>query len=357
MTKTIIPHQDHALTHFDARAVVTAAGQAANEAASRGCFDRYRERRADNTIRRQRVDLALFEAFLLEAGVPVGNLAEDPQAWAGMTWGLVEAFRDWQLQRGYATGSISVRLATVKTFAGQAVKAGALAQSEYAMMRMVAGYRRTDAKRVDDKRKANGQATRVGAKKAEAVSLTTAQIAKLKRHPDTAQGRRDALLMALLLDHGLRVGEVAGLQVTDIDLPAGELHFYRPKVDREQTHKLTPAALRAAKAYFKQDAPIAGPLLRSSRKGGQLEDAGMTERAMTARVAYLGEKLLGISGLSAHDCRHAWATQAARNGTPIDRLQDAGGWASPAMPLRYVESAKIANSGVILAEEGEEEQA
>ncbi|MBC8492724.1 MAG: site-specific integrase, partial [Chloroflexi bacterium] len=51
---------------------------------------------------------------------------------------------------------------------------------------------------------------------------------------------------------------------------------------------------------------------------------------------------------SAHDCRHYWATQAARSGTPIDRLQDAGGWSSPAMPLRYVEAAKIANEGVRL---------
>jgi hypothetical protein len=30
----------------------------------------------------------------------------------------------------------------------------------------------------------------------------------------------------------------------------------------------------------------------------------------------------------------------------IDGLQDAGGWSSPAMPLRYVEAAKVANEGV-----------
>ena len=53
-----------------------------------------------------------------------------------------------------------------------------------------------------------------------------------------------------------------------------------------------------------------------------------------------------VEGLSAHDLRHTWATRAARNGTPIDRLQDAGGWNSPAMPLRYVEAAKVANEGV-----------
>jgi integrase len=50
-------------------------------------------------------------------------------------------------------------------------------------------------------------------------------------------------------------------------------------------------------------------------------------------------------GLGTYDLRQTWATRAARNGTPIDRLQDAGGWNSPAMPLRYVEAAKIANEG------------
>ena len=71
----------------------------------------------------------------------------------------------------------------------------------------------------------------------------------------------------------------------------------------------------------------------------------MSERAITARVRELGAAV-GAAGLSAHDLRHAWATRAARNGTPLDRLQDAGGWSSPAMPLRYVEAARVANEGV-----------
>jgi len=58
-----------------------------------------------------------------------------------------------------------------------------------------------------------------------------------------------------------------------------------------------------------------------------------------------------LIGLSAHDLRHYWATRAALNGTPLDRLQDAGGWSSPAMPLRYVENAKIANQGVLLGDQ------
>jgi integrase len=195
--------------------------------------------------------------------------------------------------------------------------------------------------------------TRTGRKKAQAVSLKLEQARQLKDQPDTPQGRRDALLMCLLLDHGLRCGEVAGLQVTDFNLTAGELHFYRPKVDKTQTHRLSRACLRAAKAYFAVDAPAIGSVLRASRKNGELNKSGMSEQAITERVRILGAQI-GVVGLSAHDCRHYWATHAARGKTPLDRLQDAGGWSSPAMPMRYIEAAKIANIGVKL--EGEEEE-
>jgi len=47
-------------------------------------------------------------------------------------------------------------------------------------------------------------------------------------------------------------------------LKAGELKFYRPKVDKTQTHKLTPRTLAAARAYFEQDAPAAGSLWRAA---------------------------------------------------------------------------------------------
>jgi integrase len=330
------------------------AGQVANNIASGNVFADYQGRKSTNTTRRQTADLALFAEFLQTAGLQPGDFENDPQAWRGITWGLVEGFIRWQLQAGYAVGSINVRLATVKSYAKLAVKAGALNPTEYALIMTVKGYAHKESKRIDEQRQAADVDTRKGAKKAAAVSITPEQAARLMAQPESPQGRRDALLMALLLEHGLRVGEVAPLAVTDFDLKAGELRFYRPKVDKTQTHRLTPRTLKAARAYFEQDAPVMGNLWRASaskRDGKQavntLTGQGMSERAITKRVMVLGQAI-GMSGLSAHDCRHYWATRAARNNTPIDRLQDAGGWNSPAMPLRYVEAAKVANDGVRL---------
>jgi integrase len=104
---------------------------------------------------------------------------------------------------------------------------------------------------------------------------------------------------------------------------------------------------RALRSYLELGGPAAGLLFQTTRKGNIITGQGMNERAITGRVAYLGQRA-GVAGLSAHDLRHTWATLAARAGTPIDRLMDAGGWSSMAMPLRYVEFAKIANEGVRL---------
>jgi len=151
--------------------------------------------------------------------------------------------------------------------------------------------------------------------------------------------------MGLLLDHGLRVGEVVRLQISDFDLKAGEMRFLRPKVDKVQTHKLSADTLRALHDWFESgDAPENGSLLRSSRKGGALTESSMTERSITERVRVLGEQV-GLEGLSAHDCRHYWATYWARK-VDVLRLQEAGGWNSLAMPRRYVEESEIANEGM-----------
>ena len=45
-----------------------------------------------------------------------------------------------------------------------------------------------------------------------------------------AAGRRDTLLVCLLLDHGLRVGEIAILRVEHLNLQEGTLRFYRPRL-------------------------------------------------------------------------------------------------------------------------------
>ena len=336
-------------TSAQARAIV---GTLANQHAANATFADYRERKSTNTLRRHANDLQSFASYLTHINTPASAdaLLSGPDAWHGITWGMVAGYVQWLMNDGFAVATVNARLSTVKVYAKLATQAGAIAREEYAMIQTVNGYQHKEVKHVDEKRSAAGIATRKGVKKAESVMISPEQRRALKDQPDTAQGRRDAVIMCLLLDHGLRCGELATLQVTDVDLAAGVLRFYRPKVDKAQTHKLTGDSLRALRAWFDSgDAPIAGALLRGSRKGGELVDVGMSERAITKRVEYLGRRR-GVVGLSAHDMRHSWATTAARRGTDPFRLKDAGGWTSMATVDRYVSAAKIANDGVKLDE-------
>jgi integrase len=356
---TIIPPSDDDLTAPEYGGLAY-AGQVANDHAAQGVFVDYLSRKSDNTIRSQAASLTRFGDYLDRIGESIGQSfgadmamfaeavaafpdgpAPDADAWQGISWGLVEGFRNWMVQQGDAVSTINARLSAVKTYAKLAMKAGALTPEEYAVIRTVAGYSQKEAKRVNERR----EVTRRGHKKAQHVSIDKKQARKLKKQPDTPQGRRDALMMGLLLDHGLRVGEVARLQVSDFDLKAGEMRFYRPKVDKTQTHQLSGDTQRALQAWFENgDAPAVGPLLRASRKNGELTEAGMTEWSISQRVRTLGERI-GLDGLSAHDCRHYWATFWADK-VDVLRLQEAGGWSSLAMPRRYVEESEIANEGM-----------
>ncbi len=296
------------------RSDLASAASAADVAAARAAFAAYRARLADETRRRHDADLACFASFLKSAAIEIKeSLSDDPMTWAGVTWGLVAAFVEWQLVAGYAIGSINVRLSTVKTYARLATKAGSIPPEEYALINLVVDRGRAQSRK--------------GTKKGAPASISLEQAARLKAQFDP----RDRLLMCLLLDHGLRVGEVAALVIDDFDLDRGLLTFYRSKVDKTQTHRLSADTLAAAAAYL--------PMAASGSLFG-------VDRTIRARVGQLGAAI-GLA-ISPHDCRHAWATAATRAGTPTKALQDAGGWSSPAMPLRYAESAEIANDGVKL---------
>jgi integrase len=326
-------------------------GQAANQAAAAGVFYDYRLALAPNTLRRHRAALELFAEYLGEKGLRPIHLHDDPADWRGITWGLVDGYYKWLLMQGYSVGSANVNLSTIKTYARLAIKAGVVDPAESQLIETVrARSRRRDRQRIDEQRKREEIPTRIGAKKAEPLLLTAIQVAALKQQPDSPQGRRDQFLMCLLLDHGLRVGEVAGLRVPDIDLQAGTLSVYRPKVDKKQIHRLSSQTIEVALRYFNLDisamrnTPPA--LLAGSTKSGALKGS-LSIRAIFNRVRMLGRQI-GLMDLSPHDCRHSWATLASRAQTPLERLMDAGGWASYAMPLRYIQSNEIANEGVRL---------
>ena len=291
-------------------------------------FNNYHSRCAEETLRRQEADLLLFREFIEGTGIHTHDLYSEASAWRVVSWTLVEAFNKWQLEKGYAITSVNVRLSSIKSYARLAMQVGTLTPQEYALIRGVQGYTNHEQTRIDQHRQIN----RIGVKKSQPIKLTPEQANALKEQPDTPQGRRDALMMCLLLDHGLRVGEAAELSLKNFDLAEGVLRFSRSKVSKEQIQSLSPATRAALQACTAADELISGGLLlRRSKKNEGLGEAGMSERAITGRVHYLGEKL-GILGLSANDCRYYWSLSASHQGNASLELEQNTGWSSLSRP-------------------------
>ena len=322
------------------------AGATANALASEKVFDEYKMRKASHTLRHQKLTLANFTEYLTQIGVVVtDNLFDSPSAWKGISYGLVDGYVKWMLLQGYSLSTVNQRLTWIKLYSSLANKAGYVSSEELLRIKAVKGYSVKEGRKLDTKRQESSIPTRVGYKKKEATPITKQQVEDiLASLPNSPQGKRDKLMFLLFTELGMRVGELHSLEVSNFNIADGTLTFYREKVGIEQTHKLTNRLLEAAKDYITNHAN--GILWRGSIQGYGLTNNKLSIRAINKRIRLLGKKV-GIANLSPHDLRHYWATLAARNGVAIDRLMQAGGWASYAMPLRYVQAETIANVGVV----------
>ena len=142
--------------------------------------------------------------------------------------------------------------------------------------------------------------------KAEPILLSANQIAAIKNQPNTYTGRHDKLLVCLVLDHGLRVDELALLKRSDFSLEGGTVTFDRPRKGQRETHNLTDETLEAARNYFATDATGYGNIWRTNGKGrSSLSEHGLSPRDLMKRVRSLG-KNIGIENLSPYDLRHTW---------------------------------------------------
>jgi integrase len=315
----------------------------ANAAAQRHAFGTYREGLAANTKKAHRIDLDSLVEFLVSVGVkPTGDMAQNPEAWRHFSWGLLAAFRQWLLGKGYSIGTVNRRLATVRRYAALASEAGVLSPEAIAMVQTVHGYGGKKAWNVDDARLVAGVPVRIGRNKQKATRLTPEQVALLLAQPDTPVGRRDGLLVAMLLVHGLRSSELAALRVSDIDLASGEFEFRRVKTATVGHHKLTSTSAAAiARCADAGELPDNGPLLRAVDTKGRLTDRPLSLRGLRARLTLLGLRV-GVKRLSPHDLRHDGATFfAGRVGAA--QLKRWGGWKRFETADKYVEWAEVDN--------------
>ena len=132
----------------------------------------------------------------------------------------------------------------------------------------------------------------------------------------TARGRRDFAIVTLLSRLGLRAGEVAAMQLGDIDWRAGTLTV-RGKARREEKMPLPADAGEAVAGYLADGRPAAGDrsvFLRSLAPRHGLSAAGVSNIVAAAAGR------AGLPRIGAHRLRHSAATAMLRAGASLDEV-------------------------------------
>lgn len=156
---------------------------------------------------------------------------------------------------------------------------------------------------------------------------------------------RDAAMVRLMLQLGVRVTEVCSLQVSALGAARGQRTVtVRGKGGKRIERALPPAAAHALDAYLAERAEDAG--VEPGALSGPLF-ATASGRAVDRVVVFrLVRRLAERAGLpqpdavTPHALRHTFATIATERGADLDDLQDAMGHADPRTTRRYQRAAR-----------------
>jgi site-specific recombinase XerD len=138
----------------------------------------------------------------------------------------------------------------------------------------------------------------------------------------TSKGRRDYAMLLLMATYGLRVGEVARLELDDIAWRSQHISIPRPKVGTPLLLPLTDEIASALLDYLRHDRPDSTHrrvFLRVRAPQGPIASTAICD-AFDAWVARAGIHLPLLGGT--HCLRHALAMHLLRQETPIKTIGD-----------------------------------
>lgn len=157
--------------------------------------------------------------------------------------------------------------------------------------------------------------------------------------PDDRLGRRDRAILEMLYGTGVRISELVGLDLDDLDLEQGSLLVRAGKGSKSRRVPVGRAARAAVAAYLTQTRPAlvarskgsrAGGGLFLNSRGGRLSRQGCWKIVKGyARAADLGDLV------SPHTLRHSFATHMLDAGADIRVVQELLGHASLATTQVY----------------------
>lgn len=250
---------------------------------------RAERRLAANSVEAYDRDLRRYAGFIATRG-SVG-LPE-----VGIT--LLREYLAWLAQRGLAVSSRARGLAAVRAFYRFLLLDGRIGQDPTAYLETPRGWNKLPR------------------------YLSGEEVERLLTHPDrgTRVGMRDALLLALLYDCGLRVSELAALCLEQLDLESWLIRV-RGKGDKERFVPFGEEARGAILAYLSRSRGLSrradgNKHLFPGARGGHLT----RQRAWQIVKTHLAGAGVARS-VSPHTLRHSFATHLLDNGADLRAVQ------------------------------------
>lgn len=152
--------------------------------------------------------------------------------------------------------------------------------------------------------------------------LSLDEVDRVLRQPDssTVVGLRDKAMIELMYSCGLRVSELCGVRVADLQMDAGCLRCVG-KGDKERIVPVGRRALETAQAYYRRGRPEllrggSSPYLFLNQRGGKIDRI-----AYWKALASYGRKAGLRKHLKPHMLRHSFATHLLDRGADLRAVQ------------------------------------
>jgi integrase/recombinase XerC len=261
-----------------------------------------------HTVSAYRDDLESFVAFLCNDYL---TLARDQLDFRRIDHLAVRSYLAHLSRRKLSRASVARHLSAMRTFFKYLVREGAV-----------------------DANPARTVATPKREKHLPAV-LQTSDVALLLEQPDTSTtlGTRDAAWLELLYASGLRIAELVGIDIDDLELRA-KLVKVRGKGSKERIVPFGTKAEKALRAYL----AVRGEIVRNVEEQAEfLNYSG--ERITTRSIRRLFEDYVRDAalraGISPHTLRHSFATHLLNAGADLRGIQELLGHASLSTTQKY----------------------
>lgn len=273
-------------------------------------FDEYlalERGRSDHTRRAYLGDLRSLVGFLAEQG---------HTGIEGLSLPLLRSWLAAQANAGAARSTLARRTSTVKTFTAWAARRGLLASDPGARLQLPKARRTLPAVLRRDQAQEAMDAAKSGAQQDDPLAL------------------RDRLIAELLYATAVRVSELCGLDIDDVDGSRRVLRVVG-KGNKQRTVPFGEPAAEALQAWLSRGRPSlatleSGPALLLGARGGRL-DPRQARTVVHQTVAAVG----GAPDMGPHGLRHTAATHLLEGGADLRIVQELLGHSSLATTQLY----------------------